>query len=170
METNYRKHLFWLLLIISIIKIVVAGLVELGNDEVYYWTYAVQPDFNHFDHPPMVGLLIRLTSFNLHWASGISLRLGSIICCAISSYFIFLTGKTIANERVGWYATLIYNASVYAGFIAGLFILPDSPQMTFWTAALYLMSQIIILQKDKKLSYWLALGVLIGLACLCKVH
>ena len=89
METNYRKHLFWLLLIIAIIKIAVAGLVELGNDEVYYWTYALQPDYNHFDHPPVVGLLIRLTSLNLHWASGISLRLGAILGCALSSYFIF---------------------------------------------------------------------------------
>ena len=170
METNYKKHLFWLLLIIAIIKIVVAGLVELGNDEVYYWTYALQPDYNHFDHPPIVGFLIRLTSLNLHWASGISLRLGAILGCTLSSYFIFLLGKAIANEKTGWYAVLIYNTSVYAGFIAGLFILPDSPQMPFWTASLYLMSQIIALEKDKKLSYWLGLGLLIGLACLCKVH
>ena len=170
MKINYKKRLFWFLLITATLKIIVAAFVELGNDEVYYWTYALQPDLNHFDHPPMVGLLIRITSLNLWWATGVSLRLGAIIGCAISSYFIFLTGKTIANEKTGWYAALIYNTAVYAGFIAGLFILPDSPQMPFWTASLYLMSQIIVLEKDKKTSYWLALGLLIGLACLCKVH
>ena len=92
MEINYKKRLLWFLLITAILKVIVAAFVELGNDEVYYWTYALQPDFNHFDHPPMVGLLIRLTSLNLWWASGVSLRLGAIIGCAISSYFIFLTG------------------------------------------------------------------------------
>ncbi len=170
MTIDYKKKLFWLLFITILFKIVVAGLIELGNDEVYYWTYALQLDFNHFDHPPLVGLLIRLTSLNLHWASGISLRLGAIIGCAISSYFIFLIGKTIVSEQAGWYAALIYNCSVYAGIISGLFILPDSPQMPFWTAALFVMSQIIVLGKDKKLSYWICLGLLIGLACLCKVH
>ncbi|MFP5041553.1 ArnT family glycosyltransferase [Parasediminibacterium sp. JCM 36343] len=170
MEKNYKKHLLLLTIIAAAIKIIVACLVELGNDEVYYWTYALQPDYNHFDHPPMVGLLIRLTSLNLHWASGLSLRLGAIIGCGISTYFIFQTGKLIANEKTAWYTALVYNCSVYSGFIAGMFILPDSPQMPFWTGALYLMAQIIVLQKDKQLSYWLGLGLTIGLACLCKVH
>ena len=76
-----------------IVKIVVTFFVELGNDEVYYWTYALQPDYNHFDHPPMVGFLIRLTTLNLHWANDTSMRLGAIFGCAISSGFIFNIGK-----------------------------------------------------------------------------
>ncbi|MBC7651507.1 MAG: glycosyltransferase family 39 protein [Deinococcales bacterium] len=169
-ETNYKKQLVYLILATVILKIIVASFVELGNDEVYYWTYALQPDYNHFDHPPLVGLLIRLTSLNLHWANDVSLRLGAIIGCAIASWFIFLTGKTIATERTGWYAALIYNCSVYTGIIAGLFILPDSPQMPIYTGALYIMCQLIFTQQEKKLLPWLWLGLLIGLACLCKVH
>ena len=169
-QDQYLKKLWWLLGISFCFKLFVGTVLELGNDEVYYWTYALQPDYNHFDHPPMVGLLIRLTTFNLHWVSGLSLRLGAIIGCGISSIFIFKTGKQIANERVGWYAALLYNVSIYTGFIAGLFILPDSPQMPFWTAALYVMSLLITEQKEKQLSTWLGLGLLIGLACLCKVH
>lgn len=167
---NYKKQLFYLILATIIIKIIVASFIELGNDEVYYWTYALQPDFNHFDHPPMVGLLIRLTSLNLYWANDISLRLGAIFGCAISSWFIFKIGKTIFSEKMGWYAALVYNCSVYASIIAGLFILPDSPQMPLYTASLYIMCQLIFGNQDKKLSAWLLLGLLIGMACLCKIH
>lgn len=167
---NYNKQIYILLLATIIIKVIVAFFVELGNDEVYYWTYALQPDYNHFDHPPMVGFLIRLTTLNLHWANDVSLRLGAIFGCAISSWFMFLIGKTISTERTGWYAALIYNCSVYAGIIAGLFILPDSPQMPLYTAALYVMSLIIFQQKEQQTKLWLWLGLLIGLACLCKVH
>jgi len=167
---SYKKQLYYLLIAITIIKLVVASLVELGNDEVYYFTYALQPDFNHFDHPPLVGLLIRLTSLNLHWSTTLSLRIGSIASCFISSIFIFNIGKTIANEKTGFLAALIYNCSIYSGFIAGLFILPDSPQMPFWTASLLLMSKIIFQDKEKSLVYWASLGLLIGLAALCKVH
>ncbi len=170
MEKNYRQQLGWLLLAAALIKIVASCFIELGNDEVYYYTYALQPDYNHFDHPPIVGWLIRLTTFNLLWVNDTSLRLGAIICCAISSYYIFLIGKTISSEQLGWYAALTYNISIYSGFIAGMFILPDSPQMPFWTASLYLMSQIIVRKQEKNTLLWLRLGVLIGLACLCKVH
>ena len=170
MNQQYAKKVLWLILIVSIVKMICASLIELGNDEVYYWTYAIQPDWSHFDHPPMVGLLIRLTTFNLHWVNELSLRLGSILCAAASTWFLFKTGKLIANEKAGWYAALIYNCSVYTGFIAGFFILPDSPQMLFWTGALYVMAHIFIRNEEDKLSNWIVLGFLIGSATLCKVH
>ena len=48
-----------------IIKSIPASMIELGNDEVYYWTYALFPDWSHFDHPPMVGITIQLFTLNL---------------------------------------------------------------------------------------------------------
>jgi hypothetical protein len=170
MIREYRKKIFWLIIISSLLKLVTASLLELGNDEVYYWTYALQPDWNHFDHPPMVGWMIRVTTFNLHWVNEVSLRLGSIICAAIASYFIFYSGKLLASEKMGWYAVLIYQCSVYTSVIAGLFILPDSPQMLFWTASLYIMAKLIVKNEYEKLSSWLLLGLMIGLAAMCKIH
>jgi hypothetical protein len=170
MNQSYSRKVTWLILIVSIVKMITASLIELGNDEVYYWTYALQPDWNHFDHPPMVGWMIRATTLNLHWVSDLSLRMGSILCAALSTWFIFKTGKLIANEKAGWYAALIYNCSVYTGIIAGLFILPDSPQMPLWTGALYIMGYLFIRNEENKTSIWLLLGFIIGLATLCKVH
>jgi uncharacterized sodium:solute symporter family permease YidK len=66
---SYSAKTLYFIVFAAIIKIIIAPFFELGNDEVYYWTYALQPDWNHFDHPPMVGLLIRLTSLNLYWVS-----------------------------------------------------------------------------------------------------
>lgn len=170
MHQSYSRKVLWLILVVSIVKMISASLIELGNDEVYYWTYALQPDWNHFDHPPMVGWMIRITSFNLYWVSALSLRLGSIASAALSTWFVFKTVKLIGNEKAGWYAALLYNCSVYTGIIAGLFILPDSPQMLFWTGALYIMAYLFIRDDDQKLGVWLLLGLLIGLATLCKIH
>src|ERR1035437_7595853 len=102
MYVNYTRRLFYLVLFTFIFKLIIAGLLELGNDEVYYYTYALQPDWNHFDHPPMVGLLIRLTSLNLERVTDISMRLGAIIGCGISTFFIFKIGKIAFSEKVGW--------------------------------------------------------------------
>lgn len=165
----YQQRLLWLIGLVSIIKLVVAGSMELGNDEVYYWTYALQPDLNHFDHPPMVGLLIRLSTLNLLVVNDITMRLGAIICSGLAAWLLYRTGDCLAHERTGWYAALIYLTAVHSSIIAGLFIMPDSPQVLFWVWSLYLMARLIE-QDGKGNILWLLLGLAIGLATLSKVH
>lgn len=170
MYQQYSRKVFWLIIISTIIKLLAAAFLELGNDEVYYWTYALQPDWNHFDHPPMVGWLIRLTTINLLWVNEVTMRLGAIICAGLSTWIIFKLGKLLDSERLGWFAALIYTLSIYTGFIAGLFILPDSPQMLFWTASLYIMAHLLLKREEENLGIWIVLGLMIGLAALSKIH
>jgi 4-amino-4-deoxy-L-arabinose transferase-like glycosyltransferase len=157
------------IVLISVVKIFFAAFLELGNDESYYYTYALQPQLNYFDHPPFVGILIRFTTLNLTWVNDVSLRLGAIISCAVASFFIYKIASTLHSTIAGWFAVLFYHFSIYTGIIAGFFIMPDSLQMPLWCASLYLMVTIIHHKKipTKK---WLLLGLLIGLATLCKVH
>ena len=165
-----NKQLYIFLLIVAVVKIFFSFFLELGNDESYYYTYALQPQLNYFDHPPMVGILMRLTTLNLTFVNDVTLRMGAIICSFIASIFIFKIGKIIHSEKAGWYAVLIYNFSVYTTFIAGFFTLPDSPQMPLWCGALYIICKIIFRDKDKSIWWWILLGTLIGLATLSKVH
>lgn len=167
---NNNKHIYTFIIAVAITKIFFSFFVELGNDESYYYTYALQPQLNYFDHPPMVGLLIRLTTVNLTFVNDVTLRLGAILSCALSSIILYKTVLLLSNKTAGWYAVLLYNASVYTGVIAGFFILPDSLQMPFWCAALLVMSEIVFEEKETKTSLWLLLGLIIGLAVLCKIH
>ena len=136
---TYQRNVWKLVGITILVKLVLSVLLELGNDEVYYYTYALQPDWNHFDHPPMVGWLIRIFTINLHWLSALSMRLGSIFCAALTTLVIFESGTLLKNEKAGWIAALLYTLSIYTSIIAGLFILPDSPQLLFFTLSIYIM-------------------------------
>ena len=169
-KIDYPKKTIWLIGIAIIVKVALSFLLELGNDEVYYYTYAVQPDWNHFDHPPMVGWMIQLSTLNLNWVSTLSMRLGSILAAAISTWIIFRTGALIHNERAGWIAALFYTCSIYTSIIAGLFIMPDSPQLLFFTGSIYLMTKWVVKPHLFTKLNWLVLGLLIGLATLSKVH
>ncbi len=170
MQKITNKNLYLFLITVAIIKIFFSFFIELGNDEAYYYTYALKPQLNYFDHPPMVGILIRFSTLNLWLVNDVMLRLGPTICCFIASIFLFKTVEILFNKAAAWYSVVIYNLSVYSTIIAGWFILPDSPQLPFWCAALFVMTQIIFQEKDKKLFQWILLGSLIGLATLCKVH
>jgi len=166
----YQKKIWWLIGISMVVKIVLSFFLELGNDEVYYYTYALQPDWNHFDHPPMVGWMIRVFTFNLHWLSALSMRLGSLFCAAITTLVIFESGTLLKDEKAGWIAALMYNLSIYTSIIAGLFVLPDSPQLLFFSLSIYMMLSWVIKQPLFTFFDWLLLGLFIGLATMSKVH
>jgi hypothetical protein len=164
-EKEIQKKLFRLILVSTGVRCIMAIFLELGNDEVYYWTYAQHLEWNYFDHPPMVGLLIRITSLNLLLQSEFFIRLGSILCSAINTWLIFRMGCMIRSEKAGWYAALLFTSSIYCSIIAGTFILPDSPQLLFWILSVYLMLILISPNqpsRTKNLSM-LALGVCIDL-------
>jgi len=167
----FKKVIFKLILFSTIARCAIAFYIGLGNDEVYYFTYATQPDWNHFDHPPLVGILIRIFTFNLQWNNAFSMRLPAIISAGISTWLIAECGRLIKSERAGIIAAVLYNTSIYTCIIAGLFILPDSPQLVFWLAAVYCMLKIISLRTNQSPgTLLLLLGFWIGLAMMCKVH
>lgn len=162
--------LLWLITISSVVRILIASLVGLGNDEVYYHTYALFPDWSHFDHPPMVGWVIQLFSLGFYMKSAFFMRLGPIFFSALNTWLIYELGSRIKNEKTGWYAALLYTSSLYTSIIAGVFIMPDAPQVFFWILSLYLMLEILpdkdMVSSNKR--RFLILGLLIGLGMLSK--
>jgi len=171
-----NRKIYWalgiLLVLSALIRAFFAGSIELGNDEVYYWTYAKFPDLSHFDHPPMVGLVIQLFTLNLRFDSEFFLRLGSVVLGTASTWLIFLIGKRIKSPLAGLYAALLYTASFYGFILVGTFILPDTPQVFFWLLSMYLLVCSLpeeSLSKQSRTFLFFA-GLSIGLALLSKYH
>lgn len=166
---SYKKKAVATVLVFLCIKIIVSGFLNLGNDESYYWTFSKKLQWNYFDHPPMVALWIKFFTANLLLDEYVFfLRLGSFVGCAISSFFIYKTIAAVSTERAGLTGVFLYNISFYAAITAGLFIMPDTPQMVFWTASMYFITQ--ILKEDRKLLPWILFGACAGLSIMSKVH
>lgn len=166
-EKQIDKYLIWLLAISAIIRAFAAATIEFGNDEVYYWTYALYPDWSHFDHPPMVGWMIQLFSLNLLSDSEFFIRLSSILFMTADTYVIFRIGKEIRDAQAGWYAALLYTASIYAFVITGIFILPDTSLSLFWFLSFWMAVKYFKGEAHKN-KHLLLLGLFAGLATLSK--
>jgi hypothetical protein len=172
---NGKKDGFFLFLIVAvnlIIKAIPAGVLELGNDEVYYWTYALFPNWSHFDHPPMVGLLIQLFSLNLTFQSELFLRAGALILSTASILILFYLVRRLYTRQAAYFAVLMFIFSFYFNIIGGLFILPDSPQIFFVLLALYFLLPALTV-KDPVLKDYTGIilfGLFTGLAFLSKYH
>ena len=167
--SSYRKKFFVFAGIVFLLKLFLAFWLELGNDEAYYWLYSQYLQWNYFDHPPMVAIWIRLFTANLsleHFEGFI--RLGSVVGSVLSSWFLFRTVALLHSERAGWFAALLYNISFYSAITAGLYILPDSPQMVFWTLGLLLIAKIT--KKENSWTNWLLFGLISSFCIMSKVH
>lgn len=165
-----RKYLILLITLSTLVRACIAATIELGNDEVYYRLYALFPDWSHFDHPLMVGLTIQFFSLDLILDSEFFIRLGSIIFGAVNTWIIYLIGRTIKNERTGFYAALLYTTSIYGFIITGVFILPDTPQNFFWLLGILYMIKAVPMCPNLPMSGLriLRMGFVIGLAILSK--
>ncbi len=167
------KKIFFLLLLISFaVRLFMAATLELGNDEVYYWTYAMFPALSHFDHPPMVGFFIQLFTLNLTFQHELFIRLASVVFGTINMYLIFLIATKIKNERTGLYAAILHTSSIYCFILTGIFILPDTPQNFFWLVSLYFLVHALPDEEPtgKSKRYFIFAGITIGLAMLSKYH
>ena len=166
-DRSIKRALWWLMGISLLLRCILAATVEFGNDEVYYWTYALYPDWSHFDHPPMVGWMIQLFSLNLLFDSEFFIRLSSIVFMTINTYLMFCIGKEIKDSLTGLYTALLYTASVYAFVITGVFILPDTPLSLFWLLAFWMALKFFRAERPRNL-HLLLIGLFTGLAILSK--
>lgn len=172
MNKDYRKRMILLMAVSLLFRSTVAVLTELGNDEVYYWTYALFPDWSHFDHPPMLGWIIQLFTCNLRWDSSFALRLPSLVLGTLNTWLIYRLGNLLKGPKTGWYSALLYTGSLYAAIIAGTFVMPDTPLSTFYLAALYSFFKAFGLDADGKEEtvpvHFLWAGLFTGMAMLSK--
>ncbi len=166
----YKKALWILIGASTLIRLLLAATFELGNDEVYYRLFAMYPDWSHFDHPPMVGWVIWLTSLGMAFTGELAFRLSAVIFGAVNTWLIFRIGVAVKNERTGWVAALLYTASIYAFIISGTFIMPDAPLSFCWLMTLWLFTKMF----DETNAFtgrnraMLLSGLFIGLAFLSK--
>jgi len=169
-KQHYRTQVVLLILISALVRIFLAYSVELGNDEVYYRLYALFPDWSHFDHPLMVGLVMQIFSFNMVFQSELVLRLSAIVFGSINIWMMFRIGCLVNNERTGFIAAVLYVGSIYATVITGIFILPDTPQSLFWIWSIYLMLKVLPKgHVSNSMNYeMLLLGLTLGLGILSK--
>jgi len=164
-----KKYLLIIILTSFVIRLFFAANLQLGNDEVYYWLYAKYPALSYFDHPPILGWLLSIFTFNLNLDSELTLRSMSLVFGAINTFFVYKTAEILKDKKAGLIAAALYNSSIYLFVISGIFILPDSPMLLFWTLSLYFSVKLLFTNSSFNKNI-IIIGILIGLAALAKLH
>ncbi|GAA5224753.1 ArnT family glycosyltransferase [Membranihabitans marinus] len=163
-----NKRILYLVLISHFaVRLIAALSTELSVDEAYYTMYGLYPSWSYFDHPPMVGWMIRLTTLNYYWNTEFTVRILPLVVGTANLYLVYQIGKRFFNENIGLMALVMSAGSIYNSVVLGLFILPDTPQSFLWLLAMYFFLSYIENQKIHWLWYF---SFAVGLGLLAKYH
>lgn len=89
-----RNNIQFYLIIFFVLNLIQVLFTPITDDEAYYWMYSHSLDWGFFDHPPMVGAIIKLGGFLFDGVLGVRL-----VTALLSAFSIYLLWNLIPKEN-----------------------------------------------------------------------
>lgn len=136
---------------------------NLYFDEAYYWVWSQNFDWGYYSKPPMIAWVISLAT-SIFGDSSLVLKSISILIYPLTATVIYLSTKTLFNERTALYAGVLFFTTP-AVSLSSMIISTDVVLLLFWALTLYMF---ILALKYDLLIYWILAGIFGGLGLLSK--
>jgi 4-amino-4-deoxy-L-arabinose transferase-like glycosyltransferase len=147
----------------GLLRLLLAGLVVVGDDEAYYWLWSRHLAWAYPDHPPMVAAIVA-ASTRLFGDGVFGIRAINVVLASALPWLVYVAGRRLAGGEAGARAGLLAAALPALG-LGTLITSPDVPMAFFWALSLWTGWQAL----ERGGRWWLAAGVTVGLALLCKL-
>jgi len=163
MDRHFRYFLI-LLISTTLIRIIIGFFLGLGTDESHYFQYAMHLSFSYYDHPPMVGYLIKIFLV-IGKKHPFTVRIPAIISGIITIYLLFQISKSFFNSFSGFWACVFFNVIPMFSAIGSITIVPETILATFYLFILFLLWKIY---QTKNGYLWYFIGIFTGFSILTK--
>ncbi len=145
------------------LKLVYIGQTALLPEEAYYWNYAQHPALGYLDHPPMVAWLITGGTV-LFGNNEFGVRFFAPFLGLVTAGFGFALARNLFGRRAAFVTVLLIAVLPYF-FGISFFMIPDTPLVAAWAAALYFFERSMLGERH---AAWWGVGTSIGLGMLSK--
>jgi 4-amino-4-deoxy-L-arabinose transferase-like glycosyltransferase len=135
MIQKFPKLFLVLLAIVFVLNLVQGFFTELIYDEVYYWYYAQDMAWGYFDHPPMVALLVKISSFFFSDELGVRF-MGSVLSAGTYMLLWLLVDDPRKKDYIIHFFLLVFSFTLMNAY--GFLTLPDTPLLFFTALFLWL--------------------------------
>ncbi|MGJ5182097.1 glycosyltransferase family 39 protein [Bradyrhizobium oligotrophicum] len=150
--------------VMTIIRVVYAGALDLRTDEAYYWTWSKELQLCFLDHPPMIAWFIRLGTALLG-ETNLGVRFAGIVAMAASQILLADIIRRVTHDvRAVVLAVLLPEAALYYGLLMAK-VAPDIAAIPFALAMVWALVRLVETDDGR---WWLAAGLFGGLALLSK--
>jgi 4-amino-4-deoxy-L-arabinose transferase-like glycosyltransferase len=134
--------------------------LELMFDEAYYALWSKSLAWCYLDHPPMVALWIRVSTW-LFGEHELGIRALGTLAAAAGGPLVYLVSlRLFASRTEAAFAGLLH-CSMLLIAAGAIIITPDTPLLFFWSIAIY---AVIRIYRDGDWRWWVVAGAAMGLA------
>ncbi len=158
------KQFYYFLAVILALNLVQSYFTELIYDEAYYWYYSQNMAWGYFDHPPMVALLIKISSLFFNDELGVRF-MSSILSVANILVLWLLVEHPKKNKFIPHFFVLVFSMTLLNAY--GFFTLPDTPLLFFTSCFLLAYKKFI---EKPSLGLSVVLGVIMACLMYSKYH
>jgi dolichol-phosphate mannosyltransferase len=134
---------FWAALVVTTLGRLIFGLVmPLSGDEAYFWEWARHPALCYYDHPPMAGWILWITT-RLFGDTLFAMRIVAVAAGTLVSAVVYRYTLDITNSRrsAAWTGILSIGIPVLAGL--GVIYTTDTPVLAAGTVGGYLFHRAV---------------------------
>ncbi|MDR3476133.1 MAG: glycosyltransferase family 39 protein [Devosia sp.] len=164
------RALLILLIVSTLARLALAGVLDLGQDEAYALAVSRSFQWSFFDHPPLAfwtaGLMQAVFGRQL---PPLLLRLPFVLMFSGSTWALFALTRRFYGSRAGLWAAGLLTTAPFFFASAGSWVVPDGPLLlTLLLAAIFLARALAEQSDDGHWADWLWTGLFLGLALLSK--
>jgi 4-amino-4-deoxy-L-arabinose transferase-like glycosyltransferase len=153
-----------LIALLTAMRAIYAGVVELRTDEAYYWTWSKESVLSFLDHPPMIAWFIRLGTA-IFGDTNFGVRFAGLAAMLVTQLLLADIVRRVTHDiRAVLLAVLMPEAAIYYGLLMAK-VAPDVALIPFAVAMVWALVRLV---ESGDPRWWLAAGVFAGLALLSK--
>jgi 4-amino-4-deoxy-L-arabinose transferase-like glycosyltransferase len=149
-----------LLLIIRSAAVIAMGIMP---QDAYYYFYGENLALSYFDHPPMIGWILRLFT-ELFGRNIYAVHLADFFITACTTAVFYLLAKRFYKQEEATSALLLFFSTIMVSILS-IISTPDVPLLLFWCLSVLFAHRAIT---QDFLKDWIFTGVFMGAAFLSK--
>ena len=152
--------MWWVLGLSLLVKLLLAAVLPLTQDEAYFTMWGEHPAFGYSEHPPMIGWW--LAPILMLGKSAFLVRLPAVLVTLTVGWGLYFALRHRDPERAAWVAILFLVSPLNVLYVV---ITTDVPLLffSFWSVVLFLRAL-----REGAWRAWAGAGLLLGAAFLSK--
>ena len=156
----------------TVIRLLLAGFTGLGYDESYMIGNARLFSLSYVDHAPLHVWITWAMEHIFASEAPIVVRLPFVLMFAGSTWLMYRLTARLFGERAGLWAVIAFSLAPVFSFSHASWVLPDGPAIFFLLAVANVVERILFDARPMRspTAWWVAAGVLAGLAILSKYN
>lgn len=143
----------------QLLRLAILPFMGLMPQDAYYYFYGQHLDWSYFDHPGMIGYLLRAAT-DLFGSTVTVVKMTDFTVSSLSIWVFYSLSKNFLSREKLWIAMLLASSSILWSMLS-LNSTPDVPLVLFWSLSLWSLEKALF---KTTFYHWLLAGIWMGLA------